>query len=46
MTCRLMSAGQKGLEDEVFIATLTFNPGFLPTNKEVIEVMMFHLAEL
>ena len=42
-TNRLRSSGQKILEEVTFLVKLSFSPGLLPTMKEVIEVMLFHL---
>ena len=42
MSFRLRSSGQKTLGDVVFIAKPHFTPGQLPSQKEVIEVMLFH----
>ena len=46
MAFRLRSQGQKLLEDEVFTAKLGFSLGLLPTQKEVIEGMIYHLISL
>ena len=43
MSFRLRSSGQKSLGDVTFTAKLSFSPGLLPTQREVIEVMLFHL---
>ena len=43
MSFRLRSSGQKTLGNETFIAKPHFTPGQLPSQKEVIEVMLFHL---
>ena len=43
MSFRLRSSGQKTLSDVIFTAKLSFSPGLLPTQREVIEVMLFHL---
>ena len=43
MSFRLRSSGQKILGDVTFIAKPHFTPGLLPSQREVIEVMLFHL---
>ena len=43
MALRLRSSGQKTLGEVTFVARLSFSPGLLPTKKEVLEVMIFHL---
>ena len=43
MSFRLRSCGQKVLGDVTFTAKLSFSPGLLPTMKDVIEVMLYHL---
>ena len=44
MAFRLRSVGQKSLGDEVFKPKLSFSSGILPTGKEVIEVLLYHLT--
>lgn len=43
MATKLRSSGQKTLGDVTFVARTTFTPGLLPTMKEVLEVMVYHL---
>ena len=43
MSFRLRSSGQKTLGDVTFVAKPHFSPGQLPSQREVIEVMLFHL---
>jgi hypothetical protein len=43
MTFRLRSDGQKTVGGVPFVAKLGFSSGLLPTQKEVLEVFLFHL---
>ena len=43
MAIRLRSSGQKILGEVTFVAKISFSPGLLPTMREVLEVMLFHL---
>ena len=43
MAIRLRSSGQKTLGEVTFVARPTFTPGLLPTKREVLEVMLYHL---
>ena len=45
MAYRLRSSGQKVLGEVTFSARMSFSPGLLPTKKEVLEVMIFHLLQ-
>ena len=40
---RLRSGNQRNLGNVIFVARSSFSPGLLPTVKEVLEVMLFHL---
>ena len=40
---RLRSGNQRRLGDVIFVARSFFSPGLLPSVKEVLEVMLFHL---
>lgn len=44
MAFRLRSVGAKTLGNENFRPTPSFSPGILPTGKEVIEVILFHVV--
>lgn len=46
MAFRLRSFGQKTLGEITFNAKLGFSPGLLPTEKEVLEVFLYHLISL
>ena len=43
MAFRLRSDGQKKIGEATFVAKPSFSSGLLPTKKEVLEVMIFHL---
>ena len=43
MAIRLRYSGQKILGEVTFVAKTSFSPGLLPTMREVLEVMLFHL---
>ena len=43
MAFRLRSDGQKIIGGVPFVAKLAFSSGLLPTQKEVLEVFLFHL---
>ena len=43
MATRLRSSGQKTLGEVTFVERPTFTPGLLPTKREILEVMLYHL---